>query len=267
MSDDMIARDGPWEGLDRNRRILWALLMRELSTRYGRDNLGFLWVVAEPILFAGSVSIMWSAIRTPYENGIPIVQFVITGYLPLILVRQTVNHCVSVVKVNAGLLYHRQITPLHLFIARYLVEFLGVSAAFVLIVAILNFLELMGTPKDLNLVLGGWFLLAWLSFGLATTMGALAEVFDFIERIVQIVTYIYIPFSGAFVMAANVSPNFRKILLALPFAHCDEMMRAGYFGEFIETYYDPGYVMIWASGLTLLGLFLVQFVRARVEVE
>jgi capsular polysaccharide transport system permease protein len=267
MPDGMTARGGPWAFLDRHRRILWALLMRELSTRYGRDNLGFLWVVFEPMLFAGSVSIMWSAIRTPFENGIPIVPFVITGYLPLILVRQTVNYSVSAVKVNASLLYHRQVTPLHLFIARFLIEFIGVSTAFVIIVTLLNIVGLMSAPKDIKLVLAGWFLLAWIAFGMATIMGALAELFDFVERIVQIVTYIYIPFSGSFIMAATVAPGFRRALLFLPFIHCSEMLRSGYFGEFIVTYYDAGYAMIWAAGFTLLGLFLVQFVRSRVEVD
>jgi capsular polysaccharide transport system permease protein len=81
------------------------------------------------------------------------------------------------------------------------------------------------------------------------------------------VTYIYIPFSGSFIMAATVSPGFRKVLLFLPFIHCSEMLRAGYFGEFIVTFYDPMYAAIWATGFTLLGLFLVQFVRDRVEVE
>jgi capsular polysaccharide transport system permease protein len=267
MPDGTIARGGPWGALDKQRRILWALLMRELSTRYGRDNAGFLWVVLEPMLFAGCVSVMWSAIRTPFENGIPITAFVVTGYLPLILVRQTVNHSVSAVRVNASLLYHRQLAPLHLFIARFLIEFIGVSAAFVIIVTILNILGLMGLPKDINLVLGGWLLLSWISFGMATIMGALAEVFDFLERIVQIVTYIYIPFSGSFIMAATVSPEFRKVLLFLPFIHCTEMFRAGYFGEFIITYYNAGYAFVWGTGFVLIGLFLVQFVRLRVEVE
>ncbi len=68
-------------------------------------------------------------------------------------------------------------------------------------------------------------------------------------------------------MAETVTPKFREVLLFLPFIHCSEMLRAGYFGEFIVTYYNAGYAMVWATGFTLIGLFLVQFVRSRVEVE
>ena len=42
----------------RHARLLWALMMRELSTRYGRDNLGFLWLIGEPLLFTFGVLIM-----------------------------------------------------------------------------------------------------------------------------------------------------------------------------------------------------------------
>jgi capsular polysaccharide transport system permease protein len=253
--------------IDKHRRIMWALLMRELSTRYGRDDIGFLWVIAEPLLFASAVSVLWSYLRTPFENGIRIVPFVITGYLPLILVRQTVNFSVSAVKVNSNLLYHRQITPLHLFISRFLIEFLGVSTAFVVISSVLIFMNLMDVPKNFLVMLSGWLLLAWLAFGMALIMGALAEIFDFVERIVQIITYVYIPLSGAFIMAATLAPAVRRTILLLPFIHCTEMIRSGWFGEFITVYYNPPYVAEWAAGFTLLGLILVQFVRSRVEVE
>lgn len=267
MPDRTIARPGWWEELDKHRRIIWALLMRELSTRYGRNDLGFLWVVLEPMVFAVSVSIMWSAIRTPLENGIPIVPFIVTGYLPLILIRQTVNYSVAAVKVNSSLLYHRQLTPLHLFVGRFLIEFLGVSLCFVIIVLIFNLLGLMDAPKNIGRVMAAWFGLTYMAFGMTLIMGALAELFEFVERIVQIVTYIYIPFSGSFLMAATVSPQFRKVLLFLPFIHWSEMLRSGYFGEFIVTFYDAGYALVWATGFVLVGLFLVQFVRSRVEVE
>ena len=45
------------------------------------------------------------------------------------------------------------------------------------------------------------------------------------------------------------------------------MVRGGFFGEFVKTYYDPAYVAAWGAGTSLVGLLLVQFIRGRVEVE
>jgi capsular polysaccharide transport system permease protein len=250
-----------------HRRVIWALLMRELSTRYGRDNLGFFWVICEPLLFAGSVSVLWSVIKPPFEHGIHVVPFVITGYLPIILVRHMLSHGMNFVRVNADLLYHRQITVLHLFIARVGLEFIGVTLAFICIFFVLWAMGLMKPPERLALVYMGWLILAWISCGLALIFGALGELYEFMERFVSVVTYILVPLSGTFYMVAWVPAEFRRWVLVLPFIHPIEMIRGGFFGEFVPTYFNAAYASAWAAGFTLLGLVLTQFVRGRVEVE
>jgi capsular polysaccharide transport system permease protein len=255
------------EAADGHRRIIWALLMRELATRYGRSNIGFLWLIAEPLVFAGLVSLLWRTIKAPYEYGIPVVPFVVTGYLPLILFRQSVNYSVGAVTVNQDLLYHRQITPLHLFIGRAFVEFIGVTLAFCVIVTGLNLVGLMNPPQDVLMVYGGWLLLSWIVFGVSTIVGALAEIFEFMDKFVSVATYIMVPLSGAFFMVSWLPPRYREIVLFLPFIHCFELIRRGFFGEFITAYYNIPYAVVWAAGLTLVGLWLVQFVRSRVEVH
>lgn len=252
---------------DKHRRIIWALMMRELATRYGRDDLGFLWVCAEPMIFALTVASLWNVIRPPFEYGIRVIPFTITGYLPLILVRQTASFAVNAVKVNQALLYHRQVTPLHLFISRFVVEMLGISLAYVVIVVVLNFVGLMPLPKDIFSLLGGWALLGWMSLGVALFMGALSEIYSFVERFINVTTYILIPLSGAFYMAQSLPPGLRHYVLFVPFIHCFEIMRGAYFGEFLKTYFDLPYAIAWAAGLTLVGLLLVQFVRGRLEIE
>jgi capsular polysaccharide transport system permease protein len=252
---------------ERHRRIIWALSLREVATRYGRENLGFLWVIGEPLLFCGSVSIMWSIIHPVYEHGIRIVAFTVTGYMPILLVRHILSHGMYAVRVNAPLLYHRQISVLHLFFARSLVEFIGVTFAFLVIFAALAPFGLIEPPKDLALVYIGWFLLAWISFGLAMIFGAVFEVFEPIERIVQVITYILVPLSGTFYMASWIPAEYRGYVLLLPFLNTVEMVRGGFFGEFVATYFNIPYTLAWAVGLTLLGLALTTLVRNRVLVE
>ena len=55
------------------QRIIGALFMREFMTRWGRRNLGFAWLFAEPLVFAFPVLLMWSIMRSPFEHGLPVM--------------------------------------------------------------------------------------------------------------------------------------------------------------------------------------------------
>jgi capsular polysaccharide transport system permease protein len=258
------------DGVSRHFRIMHALLLRELSTRFGRDNIGFLWIMGEPIIFAAGVSVLWSQIRPPYENGIPMIPFIITGYMPLILIRQVVGYTISAVKGNNTLLYYRMISPLHIISSRAIIEMVGISLSFITIVTVYHMLGFMNLPPHftgLAYIYGGWFLLAWISLALGLVMSALGEIFEAVERVVGIVTYVAIPISGSFLMAADMTPKLRGMSEALPLIHCFELIRRGYFGDGVVTIYNIPYAVAWAAGLTLLGLILVQFVRARVEIH
>lgn len=267
---EVTAAGSLWDQLDKHRRILWALLMRELSTRYGRDNIGFLWVIVEHLCFAGGVAVLWVIIRPPYEHGIAVLPFVITGYLPLILMRQTTSFVVAGVKVNSDLLYHRMITPLHIMLMRCAIEIIGISLAFIFVTSMLMLVGLIPPFHDfldLGYVYTGWFVLAWMSTGMALILGALAEIFEFVERFVQVLTYVIVPISGAYYMAAWVPAWARPYMLALPFVHCFEIIRRGFFGEYVTTYHDIGYAIAWSAIFTIIGLTISLFVRNRVEVN
>src|SRR5574343_654182 len=90
-------------------RVIHALMIRELITRFGRENIGFLWIMAEPLLFGGLVAAMWRLVHGPSEHGMGIVAFAITGYIPVTLFRHGVSRSISIFTVNSSLLYHRQV--------------------------------------------------------------------------------------------------------------------------------------------------------------
>ena len=145
-------------------------------------------------------------------------------------------------------------------------EFLGVTAAFIVIIFFGNVFGYIGLPRDILKLLSAWLLLAWLAFALTLILGALTAIFEFVERFVQILTYIFLPLSGAFFMVAIQPPRLRPAILTLPFIHCFELLRSGYFGRFLPVFYNVPYVVAWNVVLTLLGLLLIQFVRSRIEV-
>ena len=77
------------------RRVISALLMREVITRFGRENVGVLWLFGEPMMFTLGVATLWAAAGMNHGSSIPIVAFAITGYSSVLLWRNTVNRCNS----------------------------------------------------------------------------------------------------------------------------------------------------------------------------
>ncbi|WP_244105968.1 hypothetical protein [Burkholderia cenocepacia] len=49
-----------WEQSRIQIRVIWALVMREMITRFGREGLGVLWMMAEPAMFVVGVMIIFS---------------------------------------------------------------------------------------------------------------------------------------------------------------------------------------------------------------
>lgn len=241
--------------------------MREIVTRFGRESAGFLWVIGEPLIFCLGVIILWSFIRPAYEHGIRIGPFVMTGYMCLLLIRHMLSMSVGALQANVGIMYHRQVTAIHIFLARNLMEFCGGTVAFAIVYIVLFVLGEVGLPYDWLILYSGWLLMAWVSFGFALVMAGLAMKFEVMERITSVVGYVIIPFSGAFTMTAWVPSGYRDIYLLIPFPHGVEMVRRGVFGEFVETHYNPAYAFAWGAVLLLMGLILIADARERILVE
>lgn len=254
-------------GVLRHLEIVRALMLRELITRYGREGLGFLWVIGEPLIFCLGVVMMWNLIRPEYEHGIRLGPMVMTGYMALLLLRHQISFSLSALQANTGLLHHRRIAVLHLYASRNALEFLGTTAAFLVVYLLLGILGEAPAPSDWSLLFGGWLLLALMGTGLALIFSGLALRYGFMERIVPLLTYALIPMSGAFFMASWLPEAARRIYLMIPLPHAVEMIRAGVFGPFVETHYNGPYALAWGIGFLFIGLLLISGARDRVESE
>ncbi|AQR60890.1 ABC transporter [Brevundimonas sp. LM2] len=251
----------------KHSRVLGALMMREVITRFGREGLGFLWLVGEPLMFCFGVLFMWSVIKPEYEHGVRLGPFVMTGYMSLLLFRHQISYAQAAVQANVGLLFHRRVQVLHLYLARNILEFMGTTVAFIVVYVALIATAQVSLPRDWGALYAGWFLLGVMSTGLANMVAALALRYEVMERLVSLLTYAMIPISGAFFMVDWLPSQFRDTFLLIPLAHGIEMVRHGVFGEFVKTYYDFWYAMAWAAIFNFLAMILLADARERVDNE
>src|ERR1700723_334603 len=106
-------------------RVLHALMMRELITRFGRDNLGVLWLVGEPMIFTLGVATLWSLAKLAHGGGIPIVAFAVTGYSSVLMWRNATSQCSAGIEANKALLFHRSVLIIDVFLTRIALEIVG----------------------------------------------------------------------------------------------------------------------------------------------
>lgn len=248
-------------------RVIHALMIRELITRFGRENIGFLWIMVEPLLFAGLVGLLWHFTHGPTEHGIGVIAFVATGYIPITLFRHGVARSVIVFTVNQSLLYHRQIKIVDFILARFIIEFLGAMMAYVFMAAVLIVVGEFPIPANVGLLIAGWLLYAFFCLSVCLIIAPLSEVSEAMEKFIPVTTYIMIPFSGLFYMLSWVTPSAREFLLFSPFVNGMEMMRKGIWGEQVTAYYNIWNPIICSTIGTVVGLILCRYVRRKLTVE
>lgn len=248
-------------------RVVHALLLREVLTRFGRHNLGFLWLFFEPMLFTLGVAALWSALKATHGSSLPIVAFTITGYSSVLLWRNMPGRCLNAVEPNRALMHHRNVRLMDLFLARILLELVSVSASLVLLTTIFSLIGLMSPPEDIPLVFTAWLLLFWFGAAFSVILACLALRSELVDKFWHPLSYILFPLSGAGYMVDWLPVGIRPYALLLPMVHCTEMIREGYFGSLVRTHYDPFYVVTVAMGMSLLALALLRDASRRLLPE
>jgi capsular polysaccharide transport system permease protein len=251
--------------LEIQRRVLHALLMREIITRFGRDNLGVLWLVGEPMLFTLGVATLWTVSGMHHGSGMPIVAFAVTGYSSVLMWRNSASRSSSAVAQNKALLFHRNVQVIDVLFTRILLEVGGATSSFMVLSLFFIFVGWMPAPVDMMKVVFGWLMLAWFGASLALLIGAGTAFSEIVERLWHPAAYLLFPLSGAAFMVDWMPLDVQRVLLLLPMVHGTEMLREGYFGNVVKTHYDVSYMAMCCLLLSLGGLYVVRAASRRLE--
>jgi len=247
-------------------RIIGALLRREILTRYGRHNIGFMWLFVEPMMFTSGVLLLRTALGLR-EGPVPIVGFILSGYASVLMWRNTINRCGNALTPNRALMHHRNVRVIDLFAARIILESVGATMSFVILESLLTVTGFMKTPDDILKMLTGWLLLTWFSLDMALLIGSFAVLSESVERVWHVLGYLFLPLSGAFFMVEWLPSYAQHIVVWFPTVTCTELLREGLFGSVIRTHYDILYVITVNTVLMLPALMANRYVASRVEGE
>ena len=118
-------------------RVLHALLLREMITRYGRTSLGYLWALLEPVGVIALLTLLFMQIAHAPPYGHSFALFYASGYLAFHWVIDIANVSARSVHVNRPLLAFPNVSALDTVLARFILQALtGLAVATVIFSAI-----------------------------------------------------------------------------------------------------------------------------------
>lgn len=247
------------QGLRAQVGVIGSLILREVSSRWGRENLGFLWFVAEPLMFGTVIALLHKLNRhTDYGGDITALPFTIVGYCIFIIFRNIFNKAEGVIENGAPLFYHRMISLFDVIAARVIVDATGCIFSVFILLGFSAFIGAASLPQRPLYLLGAIGLMVWWTLGLTMIAANVSYRNEMIGRQLHIISYFSIPISGAFYQLSWMPAQVVAALRWFPMPLIFEQARYGEFRSAPDTFVDPGYVAIWCAALTYVGLLLLR---------
>lgn len=239
-------------------RTVSALMLREMSTTYGRSALGYLWAILEPVAGIILLTFVFSlAMRSP-PMGTNFPLFYASGMLPFLAYMSVSQKISQSLKFSRQLLFYPSVTFVDAIIARFLLN--GITEILVTTVVlgcILWFydVDVILTPSALSLGFAMAFVLA---LGIGTLNCFLLTAFPIWERMWAVLNRPLFIISCIFFIFDDVPQPYQDYLWWNPLVHIVGMMRSGIYVTYEASYVSPLYVFLIGLLTAATGLLLLR---------
>ena len=242
----------------RTGRTTLALMLREMTTTYGRSPGGYLWAVLEPIGAILILSMVFSLLLRAPSLGTSFLMFYATGYLPFTLYQSTANKVSRSIRFSKALLAYPGVTWLDAVLARFILNVLTqLTVAFLIFGGILAIVDTR-TLLDYPAIAAAIALAAFVGLGVGTMNCFLLTRFPVWENVWSIVTRPLFLASGLFYLLEDLPPSAREILWWNPLIHVTGLMRTGFYPTYDASYVSVPFVCAVAGLMLTTGLLLLR---------
>lgn len=242
----------------RTSRTLFALVLREMSSTYGRTSVGYLWAILEPAAAIILLTLVFSAALRSPGLGTSFALYYASGLLPYMAFMDVSVKVSHALRFSRPLLAFPAITFVDPFLARGLLNSLTqlIVGACVFVVIVLIFdLDII---VDMPALLLGYLMAISFAFGVGTFNSFLFMKFPIWERLWGVITRPLVFISCIFFLFETVPEPYRSILWYNPLVHVTGQVRNGIYAIYEPSYLSPLYVLGVALVLTTLGLLLLR---------
>lgn len=241
----------------RTARTVFALMVREMTTAYGRSAFGYLWAVFEPVAAVALLSLVFAVAFHAPPLGTNFPLFYATGYLIFTLYMSVSNCIATSVRFSRPLLEFPAVKAIDAVLARFVLNMLTQLTVFCIVmvgIILLFDLRLILLPEmiALSFVMAGA-----LALGFGTLNCYLFTRFPGYEQIWSILNRPVFILSGILFLFDDVPGVWRDLLWWNPLIHVTGSMRAGFYATYEANYISPAYVFALSLISFAFGVLLL----------
>lgn len=239
-------------------RVLFALVLRELSTSDSRASLGFVWLLLEPVGALLLLTLIFTLVARSPPLGTNFPLFYVTGLLPFQMFVQISTKSSSAIRFSKPLLGFPAVTAVDAILARCIVSITLNVMIFAAMIAII--IEAYG----LNVIID--YGRAAESLALSALLGLGIGVFNVVPflasptyaNIWNIMNRPMMLLSGVIFLHDEMVAWVRDYLWWNPVIHIVGMMRQAFYPSYSGSYVSATYVILVSLGTLAFGLLMMK---------
>lgn len=239
-------------------RITFALILREMATRYGRSPGGYAWALLEPL---GGIVILSIAFELLVRNpsiGHSFLLFFATAFLPLTMYMTTSNMVQRSITFSRPLLKYPAVSWIDAVMARFLLN--ALTTSLVAIILLYGILEYVGsrTILDIPTMIRSGAHALFLAFGIGALNCVATGFFSVWSNFWGVLTRPLFLLSGVFYVYEDLPPLAQELIWYNPLIHLTGLMRDGLYSTYKPQYISETYVFGFSLVTSALGLLLLR---------
>lgn len=244
--------------MPRFARVIFALIMREMLTSYGKSSAGYLWAILEPVGAIAMLSIAFSLILKTPALGDSFPLFYATGYLPYMMYNTLQSKVTVCLRENTKLLFYPRVTYADAIIARFILVFATQLLVAFIVFAGLIWVQDVNQRIEVHLIFQALLIAAYLGLGIGVLNAVLIFIMPAWRNIWQIVTRPMFIISCIFYLFDTLPHWVQGILWFNPLVHLVGHTRVGFYSTYSGSYISLIYPTAIGTGCLLLGLVLLR---------
>jgi capsular polysaccharide transport system permease protein len=239
-------------------RVIFALIMREMATTYGRSYLGYLWALLEPIGAVAVLSLAFAIALSSPALGESFPLFYATGYLPFMVYNTMQNKVSSTVRENKQLLFYPAVTYVDALASRTILTMVTQLAVAAIVFGGIIVIDDFHQQIDVVRVFLSLMVAGVLGLGIGVLNCVIIHLSPSWRQIWSIITRPIFLVSCIFYLFDNLPSWAQAILWFNPLVHIIGMTRQGFYSTYTADYVTVAFPMIVGAITLFFGLALLR---------